>query len=158
DSESQFASRWPIWIAGAIFLAWLSIIWFWPVSIYTLTVDDSYYYLKTADNAAHGYGLTFDRINPTNGFHPLWMAILVPLAWLSDAISGGNMETFAHLALTLQLGMVWIGSLLLSRALKDQRRWLLFATAVLLLNFYFAKILVNGLESGAQWLCLCATL
>ncbi|HEY2882771.1 MAG TPA: hypothetical protein VGJ15_10065, partial [Pirellulales bacterium] len=71
---------WVAWLAAAFFVAWLAIIWCWPVSIYTLTVDDSYYYLKTAANAQAGYGFSFDRINPTNGFHPLWMGLLVPLA------------------------------------------------------------------------------
>jgi hypothetical protein len=39
--------------------------------------DDASYYLEIAENAALGHGFTFDRINPTNGFHPLWTWILV---------------------------------------------------------------------------------
>jgi hypothetical protein len=41
------------------------------------SVDDAYYYFKTAQNITLGYGVTFDRINPANGFHPLWMLICV---------------------------------------------------------------------------------
>jgi hypothetical protein len=148
------APAWSRYSVVGIFLTWLAMIWLWPFSIYTLTVDDSYYYLKTAENAASGYGFTFDQINPTNGFHPLWMMILVPLSY----VSGGNMDVFARLAMTLQLAMVYGGSVLLSRAIEDRRRWLVLATALLMLNFYYAKIVINALEGGVQWFLLCATL
>jgi len=41
--------------------------------------DDAFYYFKTAQNIAEGAGITFDGIAPTNGFHPLWMIICVPI-------------------------------------------------------------------------------
>jgi hypothetical protein len=40
-------------------------------------VDDAYYYILTARNFVDTGIFSFDRINPTNGFHPLWMRILV---------------------------------------------------------------------------------
>ena len=43
------------------------------------TRDDAYYYFKVAQNISEGHGSTFDGINPTNGYHPLWMAICVPI-------------------------------------------------------------------------------
>ncbi|HOX39066.1 MAG TPA: hypothetical protein PL033_13865 [Candidatus Brocadiia bacterium] len=39
--------------------------------------DDSFFYIKTAGNIAAGKGSTFDGINPTNGYHPLYMLWLV---------------------------------------------------------------------------------
>ena len=44
--------------------------------------DDAAYYLNIARNYAGGYGWTFDRINPTNGFHPLWEYMLVGICRL----------------------------------------------------------------------------
>jgi len=41
--------------------------------------DDAFYYFKTAQNISEGKGITFDGISPTNGFHPLWMMICVPV-------------------------------------------------------------------------------
>ena len=41
--------------------------------------DDSFYYFKTAQNVSEGFGFTFDRINLTNGFHPLWEFICIPV-------------------------------------------------------------------------------
>jgi hypothetical protein len=43
------------------------------------TTDDAFYYYKTAQNIAEGHGATFDGIAPTNGFHPLWMLVCVPI-------------------------------------------------------------------------------
>ncbi|MEZ0395261.1 MAG: hypothetical protein ABWK53_02330 [Anaerolineales bacterium] len=41
--------------------------------------DDAFYYFKVAENLVSGRGLTFDGLNPTNGFHPLWMLICLPV-------------------------------------------------------------------------------
>ncbi len=41
--------------------------------------DDAYYYFDIAQNIAAGNGITYDGLGPTNGFHPLWLAILVPV-------------------------------------------------------------------------------
>lgn len=42
-------------------------------------IDDAYYYFNTAKNITNGLGVTFDGINATNGFHPLWMLICIPV-------------------------------------------------------------------------------
>ncbi len=41
--------------------------------------DDAYYYFKVAQNISEGLGSTFDGINPTNGYHPLWMLVCIPI-------------------------------------------------------------------------------
>jgi hypothetical protein len=41
--------------------------------------DDAYYYFKVAQNISEGHGSTFDGINPTNGYHPLWLWVCVPI-------------------------------------------------------------------------------
>jgi hypothetical protein len=41
--------------------------------------DDAYYFFTIAKNIGDGFGPTFDRISPTNGFHPLWQFAIVPL-------------------------------------------------------------------------------
>ncbi len=48
--------------------------------------DDAFYYFKTAQNFAHGLGMTFDGTGTTNGFHPLWMAVCVPVFALARGI------------------------------------------------------------------------
>ncbi|MEX2144183.1 MAG: hypothetical protein WD740_06275 [Anaerolineales bacterium] len=41
--------------------------------------DDGFYYFQVARNLAGGLGFTFDGLNPTNGFHPLWLLIITPI-------------------------------------------------------------------------------
>lgn len=41
--------------------------------------DDAYYYFKVAQNIVDGKGSTFDGINLSNGYHPLWMLICIPI-------------------------------------------------------------------------------
>lgn len=43
------------------------------------TRDDAYYYFKVAQNITEGHGITFDGVNPTNGYHPLWMLVNIPI-------------------------------------------------------------------------------
>lgn len=45
--------------------------------------DDAFYYFKTAQNIGEGVGITFDGLVPTNGFHPLWMGICIPIFLLA---------------------------------------------------------------------------
>src|SRR5262245_4571102 len=50
-----------------------------------LLYDDAYYYLGVARSLAAGAGSTFDVIHPTNGYHPLWCGMLVPIFTLVRA-------------------------------------------------------------------------
>ena len=44
-----------------------------------LIYDDAYYYLGVAGHLAAGEGSTFDGLHPTNGYHPGWALLLVPV-------------------------------------------------------------------------------
>jgi hypothetical protein len=46
-------------------------------------VDDAFFYYKVAQNVLAGHGFTFDQINLSNGFHPLWMVVCLSVFWLS---------------------------------------------------------------------------
>ena len=48
------------------------------------TTDDAFYYFKTAQNIGLGNGISFDGMSRTNGFHPLWMMICVPIFLLAN--------------------------------------------------------------------------
>jgi hypothetical protein len=41
--------------------------------------DDAFYYFGIARHIAAGDGSTFDGLEPTNGYHPLWLLVLVPV-------------------------------------------------------------------------------
>lgn len=59
--------------------------------------DDAYYYFKLAQHLGSGVGATFDGVNLTNGFHPLYALLLVPIF----QYAGSDIDLGVHLALTL---------------------------------------------------------
>src|SRR3989304_9952030 len=66
--------------------------------------DDGFLYFQVARNLAAGHGFTFDGINPTNGFHPLWLFLITPIF------------AFAQMNLLLPLRLLLVLSALLSAA------------------------------------------
>ena len=56
----------------------------WPHGIAGLGLlqDDFFYYEKIATSIATGHGSTFNHVTITNGYHPLWMCVLIPLCFL----------------------------------------------------------------------------
>lgn len=62
--------------------------------------DDAYYYFTIAHNIVAGAGATFDRLATTNGFHPLYQLLLVPVFSLARAIGSDAMMP-VHGALAL---------------------------------------------------------
>jgi len=81
---SQLRSHWPL----AVALVLLTLLQGWaciidlPRLIDNFTIDDTYLYLQVALNAGAGKGFTFDGLHRTNGFQPLWLFCMVPLAAL----------------------------------------------------------------------------
>jgi len=78
----QIHTHWPLAIALTILLllqGWACCIDL-PRLIDNLTIDDTYLYLQVAWNAGAGQGFTFDGLHRTNGFQPLWLLAMVPLA------------------------------------------------------------------------------
>ena len=68
-------------------------------SIANLYYDDGFYYLGIARNWAHGRGSTFDGRNLTNGYHPLWLLSLLPLAITFSTPEGLLLSSFGLQAL-----------------------------------------------------------
>lgn len=63
------------------FYAAFSDAWNFPNAWFTR--DDAYYYFKVAQNISEGLGSTFDGIHSTNGYHPLWLLINIPIFTLA---------------------------------------------------------------------------
>lgn len=126
----------------------LCVIYAFSVPIKNITYflsDDAYYYYKVAQNIVSGLGSTFDGFNQTNGYHPLWMLILLPVFAL----------TKDNPVLSLRLVFVLLGSLsLLSLLLcwlyirSTRSHFLSVIGVLLLLGFPSLFLMLNGLESG----------
>jgi hypothetical protein len=116
-------------------------------SLRWFTRDDAYYYFKVAQNISEGRGSTFDGINRTNGYHPLWMLICVPIFALARF----------DLALPLRILLLVMSALQVSTAILLYRLLgRIFAPAIgALAALYWAfnldilrSLYLQGLESG----------
>ena len=131
----------------AVTAAVLAAIWSKSAEqvIQTFTHDDTFYYLETARRAAAGEGFTFDGHTPTNGFHPLWMAMLTLIFRLGD----GSRETMLRVVLSAQAALFLFPSLLLVRAIGRRLLGPFGGMAALALAIgLLPGRQVNGMESG----------
>ena len=119
-------------------------------NILTLMPDDAPYFFKIAQNYSEGLDFTFDGINKTNGFQPLWQYTLVPIYYLYS----GSPEAMFRLFLLLQV--VFISSacvfvnLFLSKFFTGYARLLSFISFIMVV--YIQSI--NGMESALLILLL----
>lgn len=117
--------------------------------------DDAFYYFNVARNAALGYGLTFDRINPTNGFQPLWQAVCVGVHFL---VSDRN--DFLHAVNVVQSVLFALGMYLVFRSIclkSDARIFSIICMVMLFFYFPFFMSMVSGLETVLYFCCLSGT-
>ena len=127
------------------------------ISISRFLYDDSFYYLVVAKNIADGQGATFDGINPTNGFQPLWMVLL---KLISPFFQKGSF-TFLHIVLSLSsvfhtLTAYFIFSILYE--FTEKRNLSLLCCAFWGLNPFIICISLTGLETPLYTAILSASL
>jgi hypothetical protein len=115
--------------------------------------DDAFYYFKTAQNISQGYGSTFDRINQTNGYHPLWLAMLVPVFSLARY----------DLVLPLRILIIVLGAMnavsavllyRLIRGVLSKEIGMLAAAFWAFSPFIHGMTVENGVESGINVLTI----
>ena|GEM_PF-2896614 len=76
--------------------------------------DDSFFYLQVGRNFALGYGSTFNRLMPTNGYHPLWMLLCAAVYRVfPNRIVGFHMV--AALIVALNIIVLWLAARLLHK-------------------------------------------
>ncbi|PID38891.1 MAG: hypothetical protein CSA65_01455 [Proteobacteria bacterium] len=121
------------------------------IAAWNVVIDDGFYYLQVSRNIARGHGSTFDRVNPTNGYQPLWAAMLVPIFWVTDDPAAGLAAT---LVLATVLGAIAIILFYLSLLRRAGLVPALLTAALFCLNPYFLELLQGGLETPALFVCL----
>ena len=77
--------------------------------------DDAFYYLGIAWRWQRSGFSTFDGINPTNGYHPLWQWLLVPFAGLFQ-----SPETFARASAAVGVVFFFAATMLVVRKLTRE--------------------------------------
>ncbi len=120
--------------------------------------DDAFYYFVIVRNLVLGQGVTFDGVNPANGFHPLWVLMLAP--WFKAALCcsifpGEAADVALRGALVLGAGLDVLAAT--GFALLAER-WQKGSGAVVALLYLFnlrlAMEAVNGLETALAMLVL----
>ncbi len=126
-------------------LAYIFLIGYSPIlQIIPLASDDGFYYIKIARNLVAGYGFSFDQFSQTNGVHPLWLLMLIPLAAIGQSLST---EAFFRCVLIYQCLIVLAALTLINGACW--RRWALPTLALTnaLIVLIARPYLINGMES-----------
>ena len=164
------------WAVGLVFLTWFMVILSWPISPFVLMFDDAFYYFTIARNLVRGLGSTFDSINPTNGYHPLWMGLCMLIFRLGFDGTGAARILLAIQSLAFG-GALWLLAMAVTTQVNGWRRLtqarpevstpgvllgctmaVATAMAVCGLNPLMAYTFINGLESGLVVLLDCALL
>jgi hypothetical protein len=125
------------------------------VNVGSLYIDDSFYFLKIAENVPKYGMVTFDGTNPSNGFQPLWLIILIALT----AAIPSKIALITIATLILVLGHVLTAYILYRIcAMYGYER----AGAVLALFWAFNPFILwtaaSGLETGLYLFLLSASL
>lgn len=69
--------------------------------------DDAFYYFQTSRNIVEGFGSTFDGIHLTNGYHPLWMLLMLPVSlFVKDPVI--FIRLILSLTITLNFLTAWL--------------------------------------------------
>jgi hypothetical protein len=119
--------------------------------------DDAFYYFKVAQNITEGRGVTFDGINPTNGFHPLWMLVCIPIF----ALARFNLILPLRILVVVSGGISAATGILLFRLVK---RTLSTPAAMLTASYWVFdraihyNVTMFGLETGLTALTMSAFL
>jgi hypothetical protein len=88
-------------LAMRFYYAWQPL----PTLIEQGMSDDAFYYLNITRNVVLGKGVSFDGIAPTNGFHPLYLGMLIPLFSMFPTAGVPERVLVYNLELNAQLGL-----------------------------------------------------
>jgi hypothetical protein len=143
-----------VMLAMVVFGTLARIVFVWntsPVDLMQRSTDDAYYYFSVARNIVEGFGITFDRINATNGFHPLWMLVLLPVA----KVAGPDPDTTLRAIFCIVALITGAGCWAAYKAISSyaSRTAAVFGTGLLLVPVFLNSFL-NGLETGLLLLLL----
>jgi hypothetical protein len=132
-------------VGGALVGSWLLVgALTGEVALWPPICDDAHYYLQIARHLTDGDGFTFDGINETNGFQPLWLFLLVPVVAVTGGSDTATLAALAVLVLLLTGLAVALAVGLLRRAVAMPAA----ATAVALLAWpRFLEPLSSGVEA-----------
>ena len=112
--------------------------------IVSVVPDDASYYFNIARNLSSGRGLTFDYVTTTNGFHPLWLAILAAVNFFVQAEPERLIRIYLLLQLAISASSGWMLYAIVAH--RYSRATGLFVCLAFIL--WIVPATVNGMESA----------
>lgn len=120
------------------------------------SLDDSFFYVKTAFNFASGKGSSFDSINFTNGYHPLWFLLLsiiyLPLTYFKNVTPEFIYRLTFLVAIIIDLFTIYFLNLVIKLIYGKNETMVITLTIMLLTPLVFLNII--GMESQIEILLL----
>ncbi len=115
--------------------------------------DDAFYYFQIARNVVQGKGFSFDGIGLSNGFHPLWLFLILPVFALSVS------EIFLPLKIIILISamLTYCAGLILYLILRNDLgiRPALLGFLIWILYWPIQRIVtMGGLETGINALMI----
>lgn len=125
-----------------LYLSWLDI----KILIDKVLYDDAFIFFTLARNMASGNGVSFDGLSQTNGFHPLFTLLLVPIFKFNFA----DINTPVHIALTMLSVFNVLTAIFIFKIVEmlGSRKAGLFAALLWLFNPSVVMIMFTGVEAG----------
>jgi len=120
-----------------------------PTLLAKLLDDDSFYYFSIVRNVAEGHGIVFNEGIPTNGFHPLYALMILPLFKLLLPL-GQNVPVYASLILLSVCDMVTTYFLYKVVNRLTNETWGLVAAFIWAFNPWVAFTSLIGVEVPVQ--------
>ena len=135
-----------ITLVALVALLHLPVVFAPETYLYTwFNTDDAFYYFVTARNIAAGNGVSFDGLQPGNGFHPLWMLLVTPIFAIDDLVLPLRLVTVLLVALNVGTALLMFR---LGRRHLSEPIAFLMALAFSLLPGIHDVITRAGMESG----------
>ena len=118
--------------------------------------DDAFFYLKVAHHAALGHGSTFDGINATSGYHPLYLGVLTLLSMAVPLEGARGLLAVVWLDTALAVAWAWVMVALAGTlAWSGPLRWVMLAALLPLVaigDYGMEVNLLLPLAWGFVWL------
>lgn len=152
-----FKNYWPIITILVIALVWRLVLVFksetWLLT--NLLPDDAFYYFVLAKNMVANLGSTFDGQELTNGYHPLWLWLILPIFKFFQNSTDAWQVIRATLVFSALLNTLTAIVIYLILNKYTASRWLKFlALFIWLFNPFNLYESLNGLETSLALFCL----
>jgi len=157
--SSTLPSRFSLWLVVGLFsLFACCTVLFPPVqkSVAFSAIDDGLYYPKLARNIVTRHMCTYDGVTKTNGFHPLWLLLLLPVYGCVPGYLSALKAVYFLIFLIQLISILLFAEI--ARRTRMSNTGFILGVFLLVLNIRSFTVFFSLLESPLVLLCYLAYL